>query len=82
MFCHETANLGLDDDGDVFRIFADEDGDRDVERLGDVESCASRVPDEAWDEYHELLEVWEGLVRERRGYERGIEAAWSLAKGC
>lgn len=78
---HETENLRLDSDGDVYLDFVDADGEADSRRLGHVESCGGRVPDEHHDEYAEIVERWERAVSDRAGYEAGIEGAWARAKG-
>lgn len=78
---HETKNLHLDDDGSVYLIVIDEDGERDLEGCGDIESCSYRIPFELDEEFEELVDVWSAWKNERRGYERGINTAWQLAKG-
>lgn len=78
---HETENLCLNSDGDVYLVYLDEDGERDIKRLGHVDDCGYRVPDELEDEYLEMIEQWEQVGRDRDGYEAGIEMAWNRAIG-
>lgn len=77
----ETENLCLDSDGDVYLVCLDEDGERDIERIGHVDDCGHRVPDELDDEFEEVVEAWEQSGRDRDGYEAGMETAWNRAKG-
>jgi hypothetical protein len=72
----ETENLALDSDGDVWLRFLDEDGERDVRRLGDVEGCSYEVPDEMYDEYLEISQEWRRAVRDRKCYESGMGSYW------
>lgn len=73
---HQTENLELDSDGDVWLKLADDDGERDVELLGNVENCGYRVPDELDDEFTEIESAWEQAGRDRRCYEAGHGTFW------
>jgi hypothetical protein len=79
---HETANLMLDDDGDVYVFVPCGEEERDIERLGHIESGPHIIPDHLLDEYEELVDVWREWDREANGYYAGVDLAWRTAKGC
>lgn len=78
---HFTANLMLDSDGDVFLVTTDADGDRDFKRLGEIDSCGSRVSSGFDAEFEELEEAWSKWRREDGGCLYAFEAAYARSKG-
>jgi hypothetical protein len=75
---HETKNLVLDEDGDVWLRFLDDDGEQDIELVGPVDSCHLRLDDddELYNEAEEIQAAWKDSVCDRRHYEAGHGSFW------
>lgn len=71
----ETENLALDEDGGVWLRFEDDDGERDIERIGRVDD-AELDDDDLHGEFLAVQRAWEEMICDRRNYEAGMGSYW------
>jgi len=82
MTVHETATMGIDDEGRVYLLsIDDEEGDRDRTYLGDVETCGYKVQANLTQEFEGLEAAWAEYCRETDGYRAGVMHDYNSTRG-